>query len=110
MSGSSGGSGTGYGGGFDASPASCETLIIESRLSSPKENVVAKFEEGDLLDVQLQGHPEIVVVCLYEGEVAGGVASPDVSKLRECIEGGTRYAARVLSKREGQVRIRITAI
>jgi len=103
------GSGGGFGGGFDDSPISCETLVIETQLGSPKEEVIGRISEGDSLDVEIMV-PENVVVCTFNGEVAGGVSSRDVSRLRECIENGTRYQARVLSKTEGQVRVKIEAI
>lgn len=107
MSGSGGGGGFG---GFSDSKTSCESLIIETHLSSPKEQVVNNLEVGAILDVQIQGETQPVVVCLFNGQVAGGIASLNVHRLRECIESGTHYAAEVKEKNEGQVRVLIRAV
>ena len=51
-----------------------------------------------------------VVVVEFQGQLAGGLASPAISYLRECLEGGTLYQARVTGKREALVRVRVTAV
>lgn len=109
MSGSDGGSR--YGGGFDPTPDTCETLVINTQLSSPKDSVVAAINEGDVLDIGIhQQGAMTVVVALYQGSVAGGIAAPQVQRLRECIQSGTNYEAKVTAKNDGQVRVRISAI
>jgi len=106
MSGSSAG-----GGGFDAPPGNCEDLVIETQLSSPKEEVVDSIRVGNILAVatHTKGGTTVVVV-LHKGKVAGGLASPLVQRLRECINTGTQYQAKVLAKNDGQVRVRVTAV
>ena len=107
MSGSGGGS---YGGGFE-SASTCEALVIDTQLSSPKEDVVSKIKIGDELDVDVrQIGSTAVVVVLHNGSVAGGIAAPQVQKLRECIAAGTTYIAKVTSKSDGQVRVRIASV
>jgi len=108
MSGSGGGPGLG---GQSSTFDDCTSLVIDTQLSSPKENVIDRLHEGDMLDVVCQEiEGRVVVVLLYEGELAGGVAAPQVQRLRECLEDGTRYIAEVKSINEGQVRVRIIAM
>jgi hypothetical protein len=106
MSGSGGG-----GGGFAVPTGTCETLVIDTLLSSPKPDVIADIEVGDILQVgiDMSGGTTTVVVW-YEGNIAGGLAAPLLQRLRECLDGGTRYSARVTAKREGMVRVRVSAV
>lgn len=106
MSGSGGG-----GGGYEAPTDNCQLLIIDTQLSSPKEEVVDMIQVGDVLDVatQMMGATAVVVV-LRNGQVAGGLASPKVQWLRECMANGTQYNATVTDKNDGQVRVRVEAI
>lgn len=107
MSGSGGG-----GGGFAVPTGTCETLVIDTLLSSPKADVIARINLGDVLDVRTQigeGTATVTVVVLHEGNVAGGLAAPLLQRLRECIDGGTQYVARVTAIREGLVRVRVSA-
>lgn len=105
MSGSGGG-----GGGFSVPAGTCETLVIDTLLSSPKDDVIAEIDVGDLLAVTtlIDGGTTTVVV-LHEGQVAGGLAAPLLQRLRECLEGGTQYVARVTAIRDGMVRVRVFA-
>jgi len=108
MSGSGGGGGVG---GYEPSISTCDSLVIETLLSSPKPSVVANLSLGAILLVQTQQSGGVtVVVLLYQNEVAGGLASPQVARLRECIEQGTQYQANVISISNGQVRVRIKAV
>jgi len=105
----SGSGGSGYSGNFEPID-SCDSLFIETQLSSPKEEVINNIKEGDILDVNVhQMGTTSVVVVLHAGQIAGGVAAPQLQKLRECIVQGTTYGATVISKNDGQVRIRISA-
>lgn len=106
MSGSGGGGG---GGGFDP-PDNCAALVIDTQLSSPKQAVVSLIQVGDelLVAAQTMG-ATTVVVALHNGQVAGGLASPLVQRLRECMAAGTQYTATVTSKNDGQVRVRVKA-
>lgn len=106
-------SGTGgSGGGVYETPAdNCELLIIQTQLSSPKEEVVDTIQIKDVLDVALQtiGNTT-VVVALHRGKLAGGLASPRVQQLRECMVKGIHYQATVTEKSDGQIRVRVEAI
>lgn len=104
------GSGGGGGGGFSPNFDSCETLVIDTQLSSPKQAVVERIEVGDTLTIATQNYGEAtVVVALHEGEIAGGLAAPEVGRLRSCMEQGTQYQAKVTAKNDGQVRVRVSS-
>jgi hypothetical protein len=85
-------------------------LDISTQLSSPKAAVIAGIAVGEVLDVALQPGVNTVVVVLRKGQVAGGLASPDVQRLRECLEGGTQYGAKVVEVNGAQVKVRVRAI
>ena len=69
------GSGGGGGGGF-APPDNCEAIVIDTQLSSPKPAVLAGIHVHDKLDVTVQAGSGVEsVVVLFNGEVAGGLAS-----------------------------------
>lgn len=107
MSGSSGGGG----GWFSAPEGTCETLVIDTQLSSPKPAVVTHIQVGDVLQVAVdKAGGTATVVVLRNGEIAGGLAAPLVQRLRQCIEEGTQYNAKVIGKNDALVRVRIAAI
>ncbi len=108
MSGSSGGGG---GGGFSDASTSCATLVIDTQLSSPKEDVIADIEVGSVLPVESrQMGATTVVVVVHNGQIAGGLTAPQLPRLRECMNGGTDYEAMVMSKSNGQVRVRVRPV
>ena len=99
------------GGEVDGEEESCETLVIDTQLSSPKLDVISAIRVGDLLEVMTETHGDrTTVVVKYKGAVAGGLAAPLLKRLRECIEEGTQYRAKVTAKKDGQVRVRVAAI
>lgn len=104
-------SGSGGGNGWDVVPTdSCADLVIDTQLSSPKPEVVAGIQEGEMLEVKLDsaGNSTVVIVLSNE-QLAGGLASPEVGRLRECIQKGTQYVAVVTGKNDGQVQVRVKA-
>jgi hypothetical protein len=104
-------SGSGGGGGGRSPPkTSCADLVIYTQLSSPKADVIDKVKVGDVLDVENRKEGATVYpAVLYKNKVAGGVASPDAKTLRECLEKGQKYKAKVTSKSGGQVGVLIEA-
>lgn len=104
------GSGGGGGGGDYPAVERCEDLVIDTQLSSPKPAVVNGLKKGDVLQVAVQtvGSTAVVVVT-HQGQLAGGLASPEIQRLRECINKGVRYIATVVAKNAGQVTVRVTA-
>lgn len=105
-----GSSGSGGGSGFWESQDSCDTLVIDTQLSSPKPDVISDISVGDLLGISIESiGTTTVVVALHNGKVAGGLASPKIRRLLECLAGGTRYVARVTEKNDGQICVRVSA-
>lgn len=108
MSGSGGG---GYGGGFATDEVACDRLAFDTQLSSPKAAVVAQISIGELLSVTLEQQGAVQVVVIKRGnDVAGGITSPKMARLLECIRLGTRYQATVTAKSDGQVSVRISPL
>lgn len=102
------GSGGGFGGGATVE-VSCERLSFDTQLSSPKPAVISGINVGDILSVETeqQGASQVVVIK-HGNQVAGGITSPKMSRLLECIRLGSRYQARVMGKAGGQVTVRIS--
>lgn len=102
MSGSNGGSG---GGSYDYD-SPCDKLRFETQLTSPQPAAVATLGVGDILDitvVTMKG--QVIVQVLKNGQVVGGLAGPDATKLRNCFEQGHQYKAIVRALNGGQVRV-----
>lgn len=100
------------GGGFGAPPAAtCETLVIDTILVGPKPDVIEHIELGDVLMVDTdESDGQRTVVVKHRGEIAGGLVAPLLQKLRECIEGGTEYRAKVTRKNGALIRVRVSAV
>ncbi len=102
MSGSGGGVG---GGGFDYE-LPCDNLRFEAQLTSPQPAVVKMLAVADVLDIEINTmNDQVVLQVLKNGQVAGGLAGPDVTRLRNCIEQDHQYKATVRSINSGQVRV-----
>lgn len=87
---------------------SCFTLELDTQLSSPKEDIVDRMQPGDALEVVLHTTQTFsTVAVLWRGELAGGVASPEITSLQNCLREGVIYVATVMEKSGGEVRIRI---
>lgn len=110
MSGSGGGS---FGGQFgqDNFEITCEKLTINTQLSSPNPKIVPILKVGDILQIVQSNLPGLSISeAVYNGQVAGGIASPQIQRMRECIAQGTRYVAQVTSINGGQVMVRVYAV
>jgi len=104
MSGSGGGSFT------DDTPSSCESLVVNTQISSPKTQVTQNIVVGTILEVAVEQTNNVtIVVVKHQNQTAGGVASPVVQRLRECIQQGTVYRATVTAVNGPQISIRIEA-
>lgn len=109
MTGSSGASGGGFGGGDEVA---CESLKFEAQIASPNAAVVATLSVNDELPVLIvssSGVQEIQVQTLA-GAVVGGLLANRVQRLRECILHGTQYKATVILINQGQVRVYVEPI
>lgn len=108
MSGSAGRSGSG--GGFASDNDDCASLRFETQLSSPVAAVVSSLKKGNVLQVQaVAAGTSTVAVVFHDGRKAGGLASPRVTLLLECMAKGAAYEAEVLSVVSGQVRVAVRA-
>lgn len=97
--------------GDSAADVSCESLIIETYLGSPKPAVVATLKAQQVLAVELRHFQGIyVVVALSGDDIAGGLASPRAARLRDCLIRGFKYKATVLEIADGEVKVRITPL
>lgn len=106
----SGSGGSGYSGGSQDYRDSCEDLVVDTLLASPKDDVVDELQEGQILDVAIiRNDQSIIVAILLNGQVAGGVASPQVNQLRTCLEKGQEFEAKIQSINGGQIKVRISA-
>lgn len=106
MSGSGGGGG---GGGFVSEPTACERLQFETDVRSPNPAIVGQIAVGDVLTVGLDQSPAQAIVLIFQGQVVGGIVSPQATRLRECLREGSRYAATVIAKPASNiVQVRIT--
>ncbi len=102
MSGSSG-----SGGGASGAEVSCDRLVINTMLASPRRDEVDRLYPGQILEVAILGGS---VVVFRDGVLVGGLASPLVHRLRACIEEGTSYRARVVAKNNALVRLQVSAV
>jgi hypothetical protein len=85
--------------------------VIDTQLSSPKPAVIAGIQVGEVLDVAVQDMAGTsAVVVLRQGQIAGGLASPELTRLRQCISEGYQYKATVTDVQGGQVRVRVSAV
>lgn len=97
------------GGGAPTSNTSCSDLVITTLVTSPKEGAIARVSAGDVLDVRLSEDGATVVVLNHDGDVVGGLTSPLLQRLRECIDAGTEYQARVVARNDALIRVRVAA-
>lgn len=88
----------------------CERLFIDTQLSSPRADVVSQLHAGDRLEVALDTGRRDIVVVLHRGVLAGGLAAPNLSRLRDCLNGGTVYEAEVVEVNGGQIRVHVKAV
>lgn len=110
MSGSGGGS---FGGQFGQSnfEVTCEKLTIDTQLSSPDPQVVAQLSIGVIMGImQINSNGTLLTVAMYNSMQAGGIASPYIQRLRDCMSNGTNYVAKVTGINGGQVRVKVYAI
>lgn len=92
MSGSSGG----FGGGSIAD-VPCSGLVINTQIATPNPSLIASVQVGDVFAVTLVPMNGLLVVAVVRNNVdlIGGLAGGAISRLRDCINGGTAYTATV---------------
>jgi hypothetical protein len=104
-------SGSGGGGGLPDFQPSCDNLKFTILVSSPQPAAVSVLKVDDVLEIDVaQRGEQVVVRVLHKGTLVGGLAGPDATRLRNCIEAGHEYQAKVLSITGGQVRVEVTHV
>lgn len=89
----------------------CVTLNFTTQLTSPKPEVVEKLNVGDVLDVALTNIGVATVVgATFNGELAGGIASSSLPKLRECLNEGYKYIATVIGIDDGMISVKVSVV
>ena len=97
MSGSGGGSvGSGV-------TTPCDNLKFKTDLASPKPEAL-NLNIGDILDIDLYGD---ALVAIYNGNIMGGIACKESSRLAYCLSKGNSYQASVLSKILGRITVSV---
>src|ERR1043165_7460531 len=109
-SGSSGGGGSRFdfsstGGSAVGGGDRCAALAFQTVLNSPQPAIVAQLSVGIVLDVDaVQVRPgQYRVEAKYNGNLAGTITSINMMDLINCIQGGHRYKAIVVSPPTGGV-------
>jgi len=105
-------SGSGGGGGLPSinrpsATESCDDLVINTNLASPRTEVVTHLEPGNILDIRLEGDQGPIVAVDGNGNVAGSIISREQLRLLSCIVAGTQFVAEILSIINGQCQVQI---
>jgi hypothetical protein len=96
------------GGGQAQQDVACSKLLVNTMLSSPKAEIVKELYPGLVLDVEFNSAGTALVV-LHNGQVAGGLTTPLLPRLRDCIDAGTTYKAKVMAKNAVLVKLLVFA-
>ncbi|WP_163558383.1 hypothetical protein [Halomonas sp. NO4] len=97
--------------GFSSTDTSCDSLVLDTHLSSPKEDVVDRIQVDDNLSIHVHKSGSLSTVQAYwHDELVGGIASPRIQRLLSCIDEGYTYVARVTAKNGGEVRVRLSPV
>ena len=106
MSGGSGGGGGGGGRVNDETP--CDRLRFDALLTNPQPGTVGTVTVNEVLDILLNTLQNVLVVEVRKhDQLVGGLAGPDATRLRNCMNEGHQYNAVVLLVNGGQVRVRV---
>ena len=71
---------------------SCETLVVETVLMKPNEELIATLKVGQVLTVHVK--EESIYVMLGD-QIAGYIETPQNSQIIECMTAGTFYVAEI---------------
>lgn len=104
------GSGSG-GGGFSAADVACSALSFSTQIATPNPNLIVTIHVSEVLGIELvvMGGQQVVAV-VKDTQLIGGLAGAVVSRLRDCINAGTRYRAIVTRVSGPLVVVRIEPI
>lgn len=103
-------SGSGGNGGPHTPPTPCDEIEINTQIGSPKPAALKGVKVGDVLQVELEKTGNIShVVVKRNGQVAGGLATQRALQLRDCMEDGHEYEAKVTAIAGGQYSVTVAA-
>lgn len=105
-------SGGGGGGAWDMDyDVSCSRLRFRTQIATPQAGAVQTLREGHVLGVGIMNIDGAQAVAVFkDGTLMGGLAGGLVTKLRECLLGGTFFKATVVTANGGHVVIDIDRI
>lgn len=100
-----GGDGIGGGGIGPGNPCAIDEL---TQLNSVSPVALRNVSPGSVLDVVfLVGPPQRLVVQDGAGQIVGSITSRSMLQIIECIQGGRRYVAEVVSIQGGSCQVRV---
>ncbi|MBD8204778.1 hypothetical protein [Pseudomonas viridiflava] len=105
---------SGLGGGTGPYPepvVACDQLSFIAQIASPKEDIVEQLYVGCMLDIVIgDQNGQSVVFAYWQDQEVGGIADRRLQRLRQCMNEGHMFSARVISISSGQVRVQISPI
>ncbi len=97
------------GGGPGQQDTPCGKLVLNTMLSSPKAEVVKDLVQGMVLDIGFNASRTALEVR-YKNEVAGGLTTPLLPRIRHCIDTGTVFKAKVLGRNAVLIKLQVFAL
>lgn len=95
----------GFGGGGSGGGMDCGSLSFDTFIASPTPEAL-QLNKDDILCLSLEYQKNMALVLVKQNTVTmGGIASSYLTQLRECMENGNNYSARVISVDSGKVKI-----
>jgi hypothetical protein len=94
---------------FQGNNLPCSAQLINTQLSSPNPEVLELLKAGDELKIQLV-QPSLMILALYEDEIAGVIINKEVLKIINCMINGWTFKAKVRSVIGGRCAILISSV
>lgn len=86
----------------------CSTLYLTTKLATPNPELIANLEIGVVLDVSLSNGS--IVVVTDSNEIIGSVIGRDSVKLKNCMENGYSFSAKIINLNGGSCDVLIKSI
>jgi len=87
----------------------CLELVIKTNLSTPLAPVISNLKTGDILSIHAVSDQGPIQALTKDGDLAGSIISREQVRLLSCINKGTTFIAEVLSVKNGQCQVQISA-
>lgn len=86
----------------------CEKLAFRTQLASPNIEILHKLKVGDQLAITLETKGSIVAVTKDKAlTYVGGILSRNQSKLKNCLQNGFKFIAKITALDGGNCEIQI---